>query len=316
MHLFRGGTHRLKRGEGTGGTACPFKGHSGGLILVPSGDAGACRPLLAGACRHSAHMTGRNRGFLLQLAIFLPIQTILHPHNAGQPHSTIRFLFVLTAPKVWRRAFTIFKPIHFSPALLSTYFWSNLLCSMFWVRRRGHRRSITRLIVTGARHYYAAWVRSCTNFVHSAHPACSTPPWRAGWPALRGGMQCGPDGARLGCPPMPPTGAHADAAPPPCGLAGPQYPGSGTEGVWPGTCQSPGPSHEQQGPQPPAMGPCNHCTPPNPLGRPKTHPRRPTCQLLPPVRHLNCVDGAHLLCFGGQLVHAVHDRDFVWHSHY
>ena len=35
--------------------------------------------------RHSAHMTGRNWGFLLQLAIFLPIQTILHPHNVGQP---------------------------------------------------------------------------------------------------------------------------------------------------------------------------------------------------------------------------------------
>ena len=34
---------------------------------------------------HSAHMTGRNWGFLLQLAIFLPIQTILHPHNVGQP---------------------------------------------------------------------------------------------------------------------------------------------------------------------------------------------------------------------------------------
>ena len=34
---------------------------------------------------HSAHMTRRNWGFLLQLAIFLPIQTILHPHNVGQP---------------------------------------------------------------------------------------------------------------------------------------------------------------------------------------------------------------------------------------
>ena len=34
---------------------------------------------------HSAHMTGRNWGFLLQLAIFLPIQTILLPHNVGQP---------------------------------------------------------------------------------------------------------------------------------------------------------------------------------------------------------------------------------------
>ena len=43
---------------------------------------------------HSAHMTGRNLGFLLQLAIFLPIQTILHPHNVGQPdvspHPSIR----------------------------------------------------------------------------------------------------------------------------------------------------------------------------------------------------------------------------------
>ena len=28
---------------------------------------------------HSTHMTGRNWGVLLQLAIFLPIQTILHP---------------------------------------------------------------------------------------------------------------------------------------------------------------------------------------------------------------------------------------------
>ena len=34
---------------------------------------------------HNAHMTGRNWGVLPQLAIFLPIQTILHPHNVGQP---------------------------------------------------------------------------------------------------------------------------------------------------------------------------------------------------------------------------------------
>ena len=34
---------------------------------------------------HSAHMTRRNWGVLLQLAIFLPIQIILHPHNVGQP---------------------------------------------------------------------------------------------------------------------------------------------------------------------------------------------------------------------------------------
>ena len=43
---------------------------------------------MGGVCAqrgHSAHMTGRNWGFLRQLAIFLPIQTILHPHNVGQP---------------------------------------------------------------------------------------------------------------------------------------------------------------------------------------------------------------------------------------
>ena len=34
-------------------------------------------------------------------------------------------------------------------------------------------RCITRLIVTGTRHYYAAWVGSCTNFVHSARTAHS-----------------------------------------------------------------------------------------------------------------------------------------------
>ena len=59
-----------------------------------------------GACRHSmysAHMTGRNWEVLVQLAIFLPIQAILHPHHVGQPHNTIRILFVLTAPKVRRR---------------------------------------------------------------------------------------------------------------------------------------------------------------------------------------------------------------------
>ena len=33
---------------------------------------------------HSAHIMGRKWGFLLQLAIFLPIQTILNPHNVGQ----------------------------------------------------------------------------------------------------------------------------------------------------------------------------------------------------------------------------------------
>ena len=27
------------------------------------------------------------------------------------------------------------------------------------------------------RHYYAAWVGSCTNFVHSAQTARSTAPW-------------------------------------------------------------------------------------------------------------------------------------------
>ena len=51
---------------------------------------------------HSAHMTGRNWGFLLQPAILLPIQTILHPHNVGQPHNAIRILFVPTAAKVQR----------------------------------------------------------------------------------------------------------------------------------------------------------------------------------------------------------------------
>ena len=37
-------------------------------------------------------------GFLLQLAIFFPIQTRLHSHNVGQPHNAIRILFVWTAP--------------------------------------------------------------------------------------------------------------------------------------------------------------------------------------------------------------------------
>ena len=32
-------------------------------------------------CAHD----GKKLGVLLQLAIFLPIQTILHPHNVGQP---------------------------------------------------------------------------------------------------------------------------------------------------------------------------------------------------------------------------------------
>ena len=35
---------------------------------------------------HSTDMTRRNWGWGLQLAIFLPKQTILHPHNVGQPH--------------------------------------------------------------------------------------------------------------------------------------------------------------------------------------------------------------------------------------
>ena len=40
-----------------------------------------------GRCRSGRHdMTGRNWVFLLPLAIFLPVQTILHPHNVGQPH--------------------------------------------------------------------------------------------------------------------------------------------------------------------------------------------------------------------------------------
>ena len=32
-------------------------------------------------------------------------------------------------------------------------------------------KCITTLIVTGTRHHYAAWVWSCTNFVHSAQYA-------------------------------------------------------------------------------------------------------------------------------------------------
>ena len=32
-------------------------------------------------------------------------------------------------------------------------------------------KCITRLIVTGTGHYYAAWVWSCTNFVHIAQDA-------------------------------------------------------------------------------------------------------------------------------------------------
>ena len=60
-------------------------------------------PHTEGGCRHSAHMAGRNWGFWLQLAIFLPIQTILQPHNVVQPQNTTRILFVLTAPKVRRR---------------------------------------------------------------------------------------------------------------------------------------------------------------------------------------------------------------------
>ena len=35
---------------------------------------------------HNVHMAGGNWGFLLQLAIFLPLQTMLHPHNVGQLH--------------------------------------------------------------------------------------------------------------------------------------------------------------------------------------------------------------------------------------
>ena len=58
---------------------------------------------LRGACQHSTHVTGRDWGVLLQLVIFLPLQTILHPHNVGPPHDAIRILFILTAPKVWRR---------------------------------------------------------------------------------------------------------------------------------------------------------------------------------------------------------------------
>ena len=37
-------------------------------------------------------------------------------------------------------------------------------------------KCITRLIVTGTRHYYAGWAWSYTNVVHSARTACKTPP--------------------------------------------------------------------------------------------------------------------------------------------
>ena len=36
--------------------------------------------------RHSVHFIGRHRGILAQLAIFLPKQTILHPHNVRESH--------------------------------------------------------------------------------------------------------------------------------------------------------------------------------------------------------------------------------------
>ena len=36
-------------------------------------------------------------------------------------------------------------------------------------------KCITRLIVTGTRHYYAGWAWSCTNFVHSARTAQYAP---------------------------------------------------------------------------------------------------------------------------------------------
>ena len=37
-------------------------------------------------------------------------------------------------------------------------------------------KCITRLIVTGTRHYYVGWAWSCTNFVHSAQNAPTFPP--------------------------------------------------------------------------------------------------------------------------------------------
>ena len=61
---------------------------------------------------HNVQITRVNRSYLLLVAIFLPIQTILHPHNVGQLHNTIQILFVLTAPKVRRRG-------HPYPCLLS-----------------------------------------------------------------------------------------------------------------------------------------------------------------------------------------------------
>ena len=61
------------------------KGVGRGITTVRRcGAAVRCRHT-KGAGVHSAHMTGRNWGFLLQMAIFLPIETILHPHNIGQP---------------------------------------------------------------------------------------------------------------------------------------------------------------------------------------------------------------------------------------
>ena len=44
-----------------------------------------------------------HREKLGQWAIFLPVHTILHPRNVGQPHNATRILLVPTAPKARRR---------------------------------------------------------------------------------------------------------------------------------------------------------------------------------------------------------------------
>ena len=51
------------------------------------------------ACAHDREKLG----VFATMAIFLPIQTIVHPHNVGQPQNAIRIVFILTAEKVWRR---------------------------------------------------------------------------------------------------------------------------------------------------------------------------------------------------------------------
>ena len=50
----------------------------------PRGGRG-CHKGCRGVSAQRAH-DGKNKGVLLQLAISLPTQTVLHPHNVGQPH--------------------------------------------------------------------------------------------------------------------------------------------------------------------------------------------------------------------------------------